>query len=80
MSSIENLQNAVNAVGTSVTDGFAAITAAMDELATDIENLPQNADIDAEAARLSGIATTISTSTATFAQSIRDALPTPPTP
>lgn len=80
MSAIEDLQNAVTNVNTNVSDGFAAITSALAELATDIANLPQNADVEAEAARLSGIAQTISDSTATFAQTIRDAIPTPPTP
>ena len=80
MSAIEDLRNAVNTVETSQQAGFEAVSSALAELATDIENLPQNADVAAEASRLSGIATTISEASATFAQTIRDAVPTPETP
>lgn len=76
MSAIDNLKDAVSGIETNVNDGFSAIQAAMQELATDIQNLPTNSDVEAEAARLSGIATAIADGTASFAQSIKDAIPT----
>ena len=77
MSAIDNLRASVDAVNTSATDGFAAIQSAMTELATDITNLPQNADVQTEADRLAASATAIGTAAGTFAQAIRDAIPTP---
>jgi phage-related protein len=76
MGAIENLRSAVDSVGSNTSAGFSAIQSAMEELATDIANLPQNADVEAEAQRLSAAAQTIADGTAQFAQNIRDAIPT----
>jgi len=78
MSAIDELRAAVDANSTTAADGFAAIASALAELATDIENLPQNEDVSAEATRLSGVTSTIATATTAFAQQIRDAIATPP--
>lgn len=78
MSAIENLRTAVNNVQTTATDGFAAMELAFTELATDIGAIPASQDVDAEAARLSGVATALGASAASFSQRLRDALPTAP--
>lgn len=78
MSAIDNLKSAVDSNAATAADGFAAIGSALEELATDIQNLPQNADVEAEAVRLSGVTNSIAEHTAAFAQQIRDAVATPP--
>lgn len=79
MSAIDELRAAVENNATTAAGGFAAIGSALQELATDIANLPQNSDVQAEAARLTEVTNTIASQTAAFSQQIRDALPTPPT-
>lgn len=76
MSATERLTAAVNDVNTSVSEGFTKLGEAMEELATDISNLPDAYDVDAEAERLSETANTIREATATFATAIKAALPT----
>lgn len=80
MSAIDNLRNAISGVETNVADGFTALQGAVDELASDIANLPANKDVEAEAARLSNVAANISSGIATFSQGIRDAIPTETVP
>lgn len=78
MSAIENLQTAVTDNATATADGFAAVNSAMEELASDIQNLPQAADVQAEAERLAANTEVIRNATATLAQAVRDAIPTAP--
>ena len=80
MSAIDTLKTAVDQDIAASTAGFDAIGSAMQELSSDIANLPQAADVEAEAARLSQNAATITDAFNTAAQSIRDALPTEPAP
>jgi len=76
MGAIDNLRSAVDANTAASTQGFEAIGSAMQELASDIQALPQAADVQAEADRLSANATTISEAFNDASQQIRDALPT----
>jgi methyl-accepting chemotaxis protein len=86
MSAIDDLRTQVLAVETntaSLATGLVALNDAMQELATDLANLPQNADVAAEAVRLAGSASAIGNAGTTLvgvAQAIRDAVPTPTPP
>lgn len=76
MSEIENLRSAVDANIQANAQGFEAIGSALQELTTDIQNLPQATDIQAEADRLAANAQTITNAFTDASQQIRDALPT----
>jgi N-acetylglucosamine kinase-like BadF-type ATPase len=78
MNALETLQNAVTDQSVAVAEGFEAIGSALTELASDVANLPANADVETEAARLSQNTETIRNLTAQFAQQVRDAIPTAP--
>jgi hypothetical protein len=73
---VDRLKAAVNADITANQDGFTAFEDALKELASDIADLPDADDVDAEATRLSENTTKIQEAFATAAQQIRDAIPT----
>lgn len=79
MGAIDNLKTAVDNDIAASQAGFEAIGSAMQELADDIQKLPQAADVQAEADRLSTNAQTITDAFTSASQAIRDALPTEPT-
>lgn len=76
MSAIETLRTAVNGLETTSAEGLAAMESAFTELAADIANIPNNSDVEAEAARLSNVATSLGEFTAGFGQRLRDLVPT----
>lgn len=78
MGAIDTLRTAVNTLNTTAADGFSAMESAFAELASDIAGIPANADVEAEAARVSATAADLGTLSAAFAQRLRDAIPTAP--
>lgn len=76
MSALDNLRTAVNNVHTTFEQGQVANEEAFAELASDIANIPSNADVQAEADRVAALATAIGAANVAFAQRIKDALPT----